>query len=694
MFHSLFGDEASMMDHQSNDVHTIGWAKFKEVNPDEFRTPIEDMQQHYPQRPDAPREPFRRGQVGPGAPWRDPNERGRPRIDPRQIRGMAPINNFGGPNRLNYSGGRFPTPFEGFGGPHKQQQLPPRDQQHPNAMTDGISHYFDRLSSTDPDVVLNQVIPVIIRQAQENLASGRLDPNQFSNLMRQVMQLKEQAMMLQADKLHQVLPGKSLNNAPWTPMNKSFNKPGDIMPQKMAVMPPPPVPIFAGGKPEVPLPHQQPPPTVNRDLPFATKEELDQISADPVSTIDIDMQPRDIRYFGEMATIVMAPGDVRELSFTLTGFEDMTRRIIIDDKLTLKLPVNMPNYMPFVLNGVEHRIKLGAPTRELWIDGQWYQCYFNESIRVQLGPIFHRVFLEGPPPIVTIGKLPLKHICLGTVQLIIDGDINYPTTIYLDSKPQLVDIAGKPHVFRFVEGIKTLLINGHPFMTQFGGTPMVVYVNQERHYLRLTSLPEGVKADRVKFQNLDGSKGSNSPSHLGQDFGPPSPPMASNENSMDGTESGSFENKAFDRLLSMLPSPSAPRPNNKESRRLTSQYSSSLNADGVLTESKPKSQTTETKSTEKVSVVPPTPEPQTVDIHNLWSQLLGAGLIAGNSAAIPGLEVSTPAKTETKQPKKEEPGKEEKEEVKKTPKPAVKPSEPVQVVKPVVLKSHDKSLKE
>jgi len=672
-------------------VHTIGWAKFKEVNPDEYRIPIkpsnmfDDMQQHYPPRPDAPREPFRRGQVGPGAPWRDLNERGRLRNDPRQTRGMAPVNNFGGPNRLNYSGGRFPTPFDGFDGPSQQQ--------HPNAMTDGLGHYFDRLSSTDPEVVLNQVIPVIIRQAQENLASGRLDPNQFSNLMRQVMQLKEQAMMLQADKLHQVQPARSPNNAPWTARNPPFNKPGDVMPQKMPVMPPPPVPIFTAGKSEAPPVHQQPPPIANRDLPLATKEELDQISADPVSTIDIDMQPRDIRYFGEMATIVMAPGDVRELSFTLAGV-DSTRRVIIDDKLVLKLPVNMPNYLPFVLNGVEHRIKLGAPTRELWIDGQWYQCYFNEAIRVQLGPTYHRVFLEGPPPTVTIGKIPLNHISLGTVQLIIDGDINYPTTIYLDSKPQIVDIAGKPHVFRFVEGIKTLLINGHPFMSQFGGTPMVVYVNQERHYLRLTSLPEGVKVDRVKFRNLDGSKGSNSPVHLGPDFGPSSPPVPSNENSMDGTESGSFENKAFDRLLSMLPSPSAPRPN-KESRRLTSHYSSSLNADGVLTESKPKSEQTEKTTTEQASVVPPPPEPPTVDIHNLWSQLLGAGLISGPSAAIPGLEVvPAPAKVEKKPPTKEELGKQEKEDVKKTPKPVVKPAEPVQVVKPVVLKSHDKSLKQ
>jgi hypothetical protein len=34
------------------------------------------------------------------------------------------------------------------------------------------------------------------------------------------------------------------------------------------------------------------------------------------------------------------------------------------------------------------------------------------------------------------------------VQLIIDGDLDFPVTIYLDTKPQRVDIAGKPHVLR------------------------------------------------------------------------------------------------------------------------------------------------------------------------------------------------------------------------------------------------------
>lgn len=610
-------------------------------------------------------------------------------------------------NRLNYAGSRLPSPFEVFGQPHDSQQ--------PNAISDGLGHFFERLGSTDPEVVLNQVIPVIIRQAQDNLTSGRLNPNQFSSLMKQVMQLKEQAMMLQADKIHHVQMGgasggRKVNNMPWVGPGKQQPLPFNPIDGGMPNMPPPPPPValFAppgGVKPRSLSPEVPPVAFANRDLPIASKEELELIASDPVSTIDIDLQPRDIRFFGEMATVVMAPGDVRELSFTAGGL-DPTRRIIIDDMLKIRVPVNAPNYTPFMLNGMEHRVKLGAPTRELWIDDKWYQCYFNNEIRVQIGPNYHKFFLEGPPPNVTIGKVPLKNLCLGTVQLIIDGDLDYPITIYLDLKPQCVNIAGKPHVFRFVQGLKTLLINGHPFMTQFGGTPMVVYVNQEKHYLRLTTLPEGVRPDRVRLMNLEAPKGTSSPSQAHQDFGPGSPPMASNDNSQDGMDGGglnnSFENKAFDRILSMLPSSSTPRQDKIASRRLTSQYSSSPSFEGAIKSSGPNASSEPEpadipSSTDKSANATSPSETPVVDIHNLWSQLLGAGLITGGaSAAIPGLDTTaTPPAGSTPSATPSTAVKSEKEVEKSDPKklPASKPVEPVEVVKPVVLKSHDKSLK-
>jgi hypothetical protein len=84
---------------------------------------------------------------------------------------------------------------------------------------------------------------------------------------------------------------------------------------------------------------------------------------------------------------------------------------------------------------------------------------------------------------------------------------------------------------------------------------------------------------------------------------------------------------------------------------------------------------------------------QSLDIQNLWSQLVGAGLVTGANGAIPGLEVPAAAVDEVKQEKKEVAKKEKVEEAKPKPPPPKKP-EPVLVVKTVVLKSHDKSLKE
>jgi len=163
---------------------------------------------------------------------------------------------------------------------------------------------------------------------------------------------------------------------------------------------------------------------------------------------------------------------------------------------------------------------------------------------------------------------------------------------------------------------------------------------------------------------------------------------------MEPPESGSFENKAFDRILSMMPSPVTPKLD-KEKRRLTSQYSSS--ADGVLTEARPKPTPTETSPTKsdapsdsKPDATPP------VDIHNLWSQLLGAGLVGGgqSSGGIPGLEAQAPATkvTETASEKKETNKTVKSEEAPKAA--TAKTPDKVETVKPVVLKSHHKSLKE
>ena len=41
--------------------------------------------------------------------------------------------------------------------------------------------------------------------------------------------------------------------------------------------------------------------------------------------------------------------------------------------------IGLQDYTDFNLNHEIHRMKIGLPTRELWIDGEWYSLCFNEK---------------------------------------------------------------------------------------------------------------------------------------------------------------------------------------------------------------------------------------------------------------------------------------------------------------------------
>ena len=144
----------------------------------------------------------------------------------------------------------------------------------------------------------------------------------------------------------------------------------------------------------------------------------------------------------------------------------------------------------------------------------------------------------------------------------------------------------------------------------------------------------------------------------------------------------------------MMPSPSTPRPD-KETRRLTSQYSSSPSFEGVLPKTGPLTKESPSSTSLEAPVQPaPVAAAPSVDIHNLWSQLLGAGLIGGpgSAAAIPGLEVA-PAANNASTPKVKKERGPEVAKVEEKAKAVAKPVEPLEVVKPVVLRSHDRTLK-
>jgi hypothetical protein len=227
------------------------------------------------------------------------------------------------------------------------------------------------------------------------------------------------------------------------------------------------------------------------DLPMADPADLAEVARNPLKSMNIDGLPRHLRHYGDVTTVVLEDDKICELSF---HSEPEPRRVILDDGAqVLYCPLNAVAATEFKLAGVTHRLRLGAPSRELWLDGEPYDCYFGRKIKVKIDNGWHSLLIDGPPPSVKIGA-PRPDLCRGRVFLLPDGRVDQRIPIYLDRKPQLLEVRGKPHVLRFVdEGFRTLTINGHPFRTDFGGFPMVISVGGQKHYLRLTDLPPSIR---------------------------------------------------------------------------------------------------------------------------------------------------------------------------------------------------------
>jgi pre-mRNA cleavage complex 2 protein Pcf11 len=87
------------------------------------------------------------------------------------------------------------------------------------------------------------------------------------------------------------------------------------------------------------------------------------------------------------------------------------------------------------LNIFFHRIRLGAPTRELYVDGKWYECCFGgPPVTVEIGGKMHMARLEGPPPQVKIGLVKRTDLVAGKINLIINAKTMVP--VYLDATSQ------------------------------------------------------------------------------------------------------------------------------------------------------------------------------------------------------------------------------------------------------------------
>ncbi|XP_065337867.1 pre-mRNA cleavage complex 2 protein Pcf11-like isoform X1 [Cloeon dipterum] len=256
---------------------------------------------------------------------------------------------------------------------------------------------------------------------------------------------------------------------------------------------------FGGGRGGEQFQGTSRPPPNRADLPPPDPRELALAKANYPRDLVIDGLSRMVRYYGDETFILLSYDDPREVSF----FPE-ERTIEFENGYKVTMMIGSPP-KDVMIGGSMHRIKLGAPTRELNIDGVDYSCYFGGApIQIELNGRPMRVQLHGPPPRVKIGEFRRTDYCAGKITMSIDAMAHVP--VFLDATHQLVQIGGVPHVIRFVDSLRRVLINGQPFVFDYGGLPQPVWVHGHRHYIGLTALPPGLVPGRVILVNMEGGR--------------------------------------------------------------------------------------------------------------------------------------------------------------------------------------------
>ncbi|GAB6025905.1 hypothetical protein CHUAL_011877 [Chamberlinius hualienensis] len=124
----------------------------------------------------------------------------------------------------------------------------------------------------------------------------------------------------------------------------------------------------------------------------------------PTNTVMIDDQPREVRFFGNVAVVVLENNDPREIAFRGPPQDVMI------GKQVLRLGFGNEK-KEFEYENEKHTIQFGAPTRELYVDDVAYCAVFGgPPISVQLGGKMCEVRLCGPTPEVFFGDKPRSDI--------------------------------------------------------------------------------------------------------------------------------------------------------------------------------------------------------------------------------------------------------------------------------------------
>lgn len=201
-----------------------------------------------------------------------------------------------------------------------------------------------------------------------------------------------------------------------------------------------------------------------------------------------------LRFYHETAIIFNDIGEPHDIKFS-SG----QSCVIIDDQFSADLNFN-DIYKPIFIDSNVHQIKFGSPTRELYIDNNFYECYFNNQVtQIVLNDKVRMVRIEGKAPEVKIGR-KRSDLVLGLINIVIDAEIVVP--VFLDTTVQYFEYKSKIFTLQFADFFLSVVINNEPFKVEFGGLPKNYMLNGHKHFIRFTGLPDNVAPGRVNMRGM------------------------------------------------------------------------------------------------------------------------------------------------------------------------------------------------
>lgn len=201
-----------------------------------------------------------------------------------------------------------------------------------------------------------------------------------------------------------------------------------------------------------------------------------------------------LRFYHETAIIFNDSGEPHDIKFSAGQ-----SRVVIDDLYTADLNFN-DSYKPIFIGTQVHQIKFGSPTRELYIDNNFYECYFNnQPTQIVLNDQLRMVRIQGNAPEVKIGR-KRNDLVLGLINIVIDAEIMVP--VFLDTTVQYFEYKGKIFTLQFADFFQSVVINNDAFKVEFGGLPKNYILNGQKHFIRFTGLPDNVSPGRINLRGM------------------------------------------------------------------------------------------------------------------------------------------------------------------------------------------------